>query len=348
MNANDQQVRVASTKVRLPYFDNVKYILICCVVVGHIIKFGAMDSAAGARALGVWLYSFHMPLFIFLSGLFLTRKRMTPRKTAVRVIQYLLLGYLAKILRKSVPFMLGLPVSIDLWSEGGLPWFMFALSAYYLLAWVLQWCNYAAIGIGSVVLALYVGYIPTIGDFLCLSRIIVFFPFFWLGHALSPGAVRRHFERKEIKLACAAVLAASALVCIRFSEVLYPYRDLFLGRSAYEFSPIGDCSWVNRFAAYSTSLVMSYAVLGVVPQGHVPLVSVLGTRTLQVYLLHYEVIELLDHTGVIRAIIDSSSLGWTLLIPLGVIIAIVLSLLHLPKHTEGEKTEKMSRSDYQS
>lgn len=321
----------APKKVRLPYFDNVKFFLIVCVVIGHIIKFGAMDAAREARGLAVFIYSFHMPLFIFLSGLFLKRERITTKGTAQHVAHYLALYVVAKLLRKAVPFMTGQPVIIDWLTEGGLPWFMVALAAYYLLAWALQWCNFALVGLVAVVGALYAGNVNTIGDYLCLSRIIVFFPFFWLGHALNPKDVTRHFALEGPKVAGVAVILFAGYVCYYNADAIFGYRDLFLGRSCYAASPIVGCSWVNRLCAYVVSLAMSYTILAIVPQGHIPLVSTFGTRTLQVYLLHYEVIELLLIYGVLDSIMSIGKQGWWLLIPLAVLIAAVLSIPKLPK-----------------
>lgn len=318
-------------KDRLPYYDNAKFFLIVCVVIGHIIKFGPMDAVSEARGLGVFIYSFHMPLFIFLSGLFLKRDRITLERTFKRVVQYLLLYALAKVLRKAVPFMLGQPVSIDWLTEGGLPWFMFALAAYYVLAWALQWCNFYVVGMVALVGALYAGNVPEIGDYLCISRVIVFFPYFWLGHALDAKRLTEYFAQEGPKVAGVALILLAGYVCFTYADALFGYRDLFLGRSCYAQSPIANCTWMNRFCAYFVSFAMSYAVLGVVPQGHIPLASTYGMRTLQVYLLHYEVIELLWIYGALGALMAVKPLGWMLFIPTAVLIAVVLSIPKLPK-----------------
>ena len=73
----------------LPHFDSAKHLLITLVVVVHIIKFGASDQFGEARALAVWIYSFHMPAFIFLSGIFVSRKRMTMSKMLSHVLTHL-------------------------------------------------------------------------------------------------------------------------------------------------------------------------------------------------------------------------------------------------------------------
>ena len=60
------------TKERLAYFDNLKGVLIILVVIGHLLEPCARlgsEGLAGFRVLD-FIYMFHMPLFIFVTGLF--------------------------------------------------------------------------------------------------------------------------------------------------------------------------------------------------------------------------------------------------------------------------------------
>lgn len=55
-------------RVRDNQFDNIKAILIFCVVLGHVISnFGRTGSAAVTYDI---IFSFHMPAFLFVSGYF--------------------------------------------------------------------------------------------------------------------------------------------------------------------------------------------------------------------------------------------------------------------------------------
>ena len=56
-------------KQRDAYFDNVKGILILLVVIGHLIEPFYLKSKF-VESLYTFIYTFHMPAFIFLSGLF--------------------------------------------------------------------------------------------------------------------------------------------------------------------------------------------------------------------------------------------------------------------------------------
>ena len=56
-----------STK-RIYKWDNLKCFLIVMVVIGHFVNQYALISNT-MKSLSLFIYSFHMPLFIFLSGL---------------------------------------------------------------------------------------------------------------------------------------------------------------------------------------------------------------------------------------------------------------------------------------
>lgn len=320
-------VAAPAVKQRIPYFDNVKFVLIVLVVLGHSLKLGPTDVFSSARAASVFIYSFHMPLFIFLTGLMLNRQKMTAEKTLTNVALFTGYGYLAKLLRAVVPYIFTGTFEFEAFSEGGLPWYMFVLAAFYGLAWLLRGCNFVLVGVVSLVLALAAGYEPAIDEFLCLSRVIVFFPFFWLGHALSPKEVASFFARPPVRVACVFVAVAFALLCATHADEFYLYRSLFLGRHGYAGVDVPNCTWVNRLLAYTMSLVMGCAVMGIVPQGYLPVASKLGGRTLWVYLLHYEVLDVLRYaTNFPDWLVSGPEWRWLVLIPGSFVLACILSL----------------------
>ena len=67
-----------STK-RIYKWDNLKCFLIVMVVIGHFVNQYAPISNT-MKSLSLFIYSFHMPLFIFLSGLLQKRWRSEERR----------------------------------------------------------------------------------------------------------------------------------------------------------------------------------------------------------------------------------------------------------------------------
>ena len=82
-------------KQRLYRFDNIKFILIFLVVFGHMLEF--TPGYTNTHDIYRIIYSFHMPVFIFVSGYF---ARFSPRKILTTYIwPYILLQtlYLAMV-----------------------------------------------------------------------------------------------------------------------------------------------------------------------------------------------------------------------------------------------------------
>lgn len=71
------------------YLDTIKGFLIIVVVIGHFIEFGSRTIFD--VAMHNFIYSFHMPLFVFLSGYFfnIKTKRKLIDKTCALLITYL-------------------------------------------------------------------------------------------------------------------------------------------------------------------------------------------------------------------------------------------------------------------
>ncbi|MCR4798619.1 MAG: hypothetical protein K5853_09300 [Lachnospiraceae bacterium] len=124
-------------KERTALFDNAKAILIWLVVFGHLIDLVcASDSGDGIRYLFLVIWSFHMPAFIFLAGLFDHRRDAFPKG---RVLYFVIVGLVLKIVNMLV--LLVFPdVEADpfLFGDKNFPWFMFVLAAFVAMAYGLE------------------------------------------------------------------------------------------------------------------------------------------------------------------------------------------------------------------
>jgi|GEM_PF-8956 len=153
---------------RIALWDNLKFFLVTCVVIGHFVD-QFTDISNIYDSIFLFIYSFHIPLFIFISGLMFKNKDVTSK-----VIFFISIGFAYKIVSAIVERLLGtIKVEFLLLSDGGISWFMFALAAYTIILRVIEGQNKRYILIFAIVLACFVGYDPGIGDFLYLSRIIM-------------------------------------------------------------------------------------------------------------------------------------------------------------------------------
>lgn len=71
MESLHHQLNKKEEMKRIDYIDIAKCFAILCVVIGHVLCYDlyGFDHAWKESSLMRFIYSFHMPLFIFLSGL---------------------------------------------------------------------------------------------------------------------------------------------------------------------------------------------------------------------------------------------------------------------------------------
>ena len=79
-------------KKRIFLFDNLKFLLMTTVVIGHLSDC-LVKSSDIMKSTYVFIYAFHMPLFIYLSGLFHSN-----RNVKNRCISFIFMGFSMKVL----------------------------------------------------------------------------------------------------------------------------------------------------------------------------------------------------------------------------------------------------------
>jgi len=63
---------------RIALWDNLKFFLVTCVVIGHFAD-QFTDVSKIYDSIFLFIYSFHIPLFIFIAGLMLKNKNITAK-----------------------------------------------------------------------------------------------------------------------------------------------------------------------------------------------------------------------------------------------------------------------------
>ncbi len=299
---------------RIEKWDNLKFFLIYTVVLGHFFR--SYSEMSLVRGLVLIIYSFHMPLFLFLSGLF--SKHTIERKNFIRIFSYLLIFFFMRLIIQAANAGNGAafrsPFSLR---ESGAPWYMFALFCYCLLTMVLRRLNGPAVLIALIALACIAGYSDAVGDFLILSRIIVFYPFFFAGYLLREEQVRAFSSKRSVFLfSLIFLLCLGGLFTFRLYN-FYPFTYLITGRRPFSvfaahaqaaadnglfpFSSLSGrilpFSWLFRFLYYPYAALVSLAVMSLTPERFpIRSVPVWGSRSLQIYILHRPLVTILMET----------------------------------------------------
>lgn len=280
--------------------DNVRFILIVLVVIGHILT--TMRADATVDSVYSWIYLFHMPAFVLLAGLVVQRDVVDPHQGS-RIVSTLVAPLIVfGALYQAATWALGFegPAQDTLMDPYWILWFLVALAMWRLSVPVLRalrWPVMTTLALATALVAL-----TDLPPILSLDRFIVLMPFFAAGLSLTPERLTA-IRTLPWRLAAAAVLASTALLagwatrlpagCTTFADgvgVDGPSR--LAGLPAF-------------LAVYLLAAAMIAALLALTPTGR-SRVSVWGSRTMYVYLLHGFVILAFRATA-----LDSWGVSWT-------------------------------------
>lgn len=334
----------ATTKTRIALWDNARFLLVVLVVVGHLISTIRTDSALGF-ALYAYIYLFHMPAMILLSGMF-SRADTSP-KAVKGVVQLLITWGLWELIWAGIKGVVEgrVPGGGFLVSPAWTLWFLVTLATMRILLPYLARLRHPLLV--SVLLALVAGILPAIGTDFSASRTLAFLPFFMAGWlARERGWLAGEWFTRPSPGTRAGAWGLLGLIALAF--VLVPqlrsewridrwltWRDDYFW--LFQNAPIGAWQPTQWAAVVGSGIlvtavllalagVMTFALLVIVPRGH-GVFTAWGTRTLFVYLLHGPIVYVLRETGAVEWFGGLGVPGLLLLVVCGIAIAVVLSAL---------------------
>ena len=127
---------------RIYLFDNVKWLAIVMVVVGHAIGFLTEASKGNQleKNLFVIIYSVHMPLFIFISGLFIKPMDKDTKIPKDKIIAFIAIGIVLRAFTAILRILLGkhdyFYSVMDMYDS--YTWFMGAIAVMIFLTWLFR------------------------------------------------------------------------------------------------------------------------------------------------------------------------------------------------------------------
>lgn len=235
----------------------------------------------------MYIYAFHMPLFLFVSGLF--SKKNIEQKRYKNIFSFLTLYLFIKIVTAVTKAVIYHKISIELFSEHGAPWYAFAVFIFLLVTILVRNTSKIYVFVFSVILALISGYDSSIGSFLSLSRIITYYPFFFAGYCFNVDEISEFLSKKYIKIISAVILIIPAVILFFKTDSIYWLRPLLTNSMSYNaLKSARAYGAVYRLIYYIVAFLMSGAVISLTPnktpKGYI---AKLGSRSVQVYSLHY-------------------------------------------------------------
>ncbi|RLQ97112.1 acyltransferase family protein [Falsibacillus albus] len=264
------------------YFDNAKFILIFFVVFGHLLQ-PYVSQNAFIEVVYKFIYTFHMPAFILVSGFF--AKGFYKKGYVGKLAKKLILPYLIFQLIYTIFYYYLYDKStfaVDPLNPQWALWFLLSLFCWNML--LLLFAKMRPIPALAIAFAigLLVGYVDWISNYLSLSRTFVFFPLFLLGYVLDRDTFRS-FTTPKARVITTIVLLATFIGIFLFPDW---NEKWLLGSKPYDEmgAKIAYSPFV-RSGIYILNIVMVFCFFSFVPTKNY-FFTKWGRNTLYVYLLH--------------------------------------------------------------
>ena len=263
-------------------WDNLKFVLIFFVVLGHIL-FPFRNESHAVKGLYFFIYTFHMPLFIFVSGLF--SKTIIQKRQWKRVFSYLILYLLIRTIDMFGTLIEKHKLRLNFIKTNGPDWYALAIFAFLCVTIVLQNKRMDILLLASIIIGLVAGYNTHLGNQFASMRICVFYPFFLLGYIVDRKKIEQ-LNTRRVRFAAALLLAVIILFFIMKGSHFYHMIHILKGKRTFDALDLDGAEGLAlRAMQYVGSVVIGGLVILMVPSFKTNL-SYIGAKTLPIYVWH--------------------------------------------------------------
>ena len=133
---------------------------------------------------------------------------------------------------------------------------------------------------------------------------------------------KRH---RWIYILAAAVFLLWGFLCFTRLDLFYRLRHLFTGRNPFNLELVPHGALARAFC-YMISAVVSLALIILCPNKKIPVISKMGTHTLDVYFWHWPLFLVLDHFLHITGLWSYGRTGKMIYLMIPLMISVVLAL----------------------
>ena len=294
-------------KIRDLRFDVLKGALILSVVFGHFFTHDVSHSFMSETMANI-IYSFHMPLFVFISGYF------TKKYSVVRGASKILETYVVFQLVKGLAYHYS-----PLWlliMPAPMLWYLLSLIVwrflYILLDKIGVKVTWKLIAI-LVTLGVSVGFVPWVGREFALSRTIVFAPYFFLGIMFQQISFLDIIIEKFSLWKSAMIWMIVFVLSILFVFSSFDVRRTFGATYPYPLENTMLYAFA-RLLNYMTSVIISVAFIRVF-SFESKILGVIGKDSLKYYMFH----------GIFLMVVKFAGLPWSA--NLAIVYALIVSII---------------------
>lgn len=308
---------------RNPFWDSLKYLLIFIVVYGHMIETCVEDSPFN-QAMYNYIYLFHMPLFVFISGHFSHIKN--KRKYLMGMVYIFETYFVFQFIRCLKPLLFYTHLSLfpDILIPKGILWYLACLLLWRIVIYTMMdgllECRKWSVLFFFIITGLSIGFIQVSNG--TLIRFFTLGFFFFLGYYVKDSMMESLFQRVP------SIVAISLIISLWLIVYLYLNIDIqsviYFG-SYYDNLPIPVLNYLGaRIFLYVFAVVVGFLLMRVVHAKS--LFPYYGNYTLSIFMYHTFIIQAL------RPLFENDSIPLYELLLFIISIIICFSIVWLTQH----------------
>lgn len=312
-------------------WDNIKALLIFLVVAGHALELSTLNTKL-AIFTDTFIYSFHMPAFLFVSGYFLKRYcingKVRAEKAAVLFAYYMVFQLLFTLLREILIHHIS---RVNLFNPNRGLWYLLALFFYYLLIPLLEKLPAWFVLPLSVVLALFIANNKGASVYFTILRAAMFAPYCFAGYYFSFESLKKLRAIKAYIRYPVALVCVCASISLWYFNLDHPWMQLFYCKTNNLELHL-DFGYANlyRLLTYLIAALMIAALLLVMPSKKT-IFSVIGKNSLQIFVFHMALVIALFDTKYLKINVDKDWIfALEMVISLAVTIVLSLNIFSYP------------------
>lgn len=273
--------------------DNIRFILIFLVVLGHFFE---PTSSTTLAYISEFIYSFHMPVFVFISGYL--AKFNTQRIVRTYLYSYILMQTVYILFNK---YYLGIyTTSFDYSYPHYTLWYLLAMAMYCMIIPLIQTDR---IGKKIVVLAislfisLFAGTDLGVGYAFTAARFFGFLPFFVLGYYMRTEPLTEKLKKITLPVKLLLGIVFGGAIC--FFEMLILNTPLVSIWDTYYAFPYIQTNggWKARVILLITGFLWIAFFFIITPKKKIPVISNIGANTFPIYIFHGLVVKIMLNGG---------------------------------------------------